>query len=842
MFEYSEVFNSSMEYFKNDELSASVFSGKYALCDKDGKFHELNPDEMHRRLSKEFARIESKYPNPMSEDEIFELFRNFSQVIPQGSPMAAIGNNFQTQSTSNCFVIESPYDSYGGILKTDQELVQIAKRRGGVGFDISTIRPKGLSTGNAARTTDGIEVFMDRFSNSCREVAQGGRRGALMLTISIHHPQVEDFIKIKKDLSRVTGANISVRVSDEFMNAVTKNKTYEQRFPVDSKTPDISNMANATDIWNMIIESAHSASEPGVLFWDTSKRLTPSDAYSEFGFSSISTNPCGEIILSQYDSCRLMLINLASFVSNPFSDKSFFDFKRFEDTVFKTQRLMDDMIDLEIEQIDKILEKVSLDPEPDHVKKIELDLWNSVKRQALAGRRTGLGITGLGDALAYVGIRYGSEKSVEMVEKIYKSLCLNSYRSSSFLAKERGSFPIHDSEREESHPFLSRIWREDPDLLDMNRKWGRRNIAITTTAPAGSVSTLTQTTSGIEPVFMLNYTRRKKITEQDSDSRVDFIDDSGDKWKEYTVYHHGFKRWMQYKNEMDPDSIAGLTDEELVAMSPYAGATASEIDWVAKVKMQAAAQKWVCHAISNTTNLPADTDVETVKQVYMTGWELGCKGITVYRDGSRAGVLISNNDLNTKNIDHRESDDIICSSAPRRPEILECDIHQANIKGEAWTILVGHLNGSPYEVFGGLSEYVEIPKKYNMGLIRKRSRKTVASKYDLIIGKNGDEFIIKDIVSVFDNPNHTSFTRTISLALRHGAPVQYVVEQLQKDKDADLFSFSKVTARCLKKYIEDGTKPGNGVINCNCESLEHCNVVYQEGCATCLTCGYAKCG
>ena len=856
MTSYDHTYNKSLEYFSGDDLAANVFVTKYALSDTSGEIKESNPDDMHKRIAREFARIEQKYPNPLLEEEIYSLLCNFKYIIPQGSPMSGIGNEYQVQSLSNCFVIESPWDSYGGILKTDQELVQIAKRRGGVGFDISNIRPKGLSTGNAARTTDGIEVFMDRFSNSCREVAQGGRRGALMITISVHHPQIRDFIKIKRDLTRVTGANISIRLTDEFMESVKNNDQVQLRWPVDSRNPEINEYVDSQDLWAEIIESAHAAAEPGLLFWDTAKRLTPSDIYTQEGFGSTSTNPCGEIILSPYDSCRLMLVNLTSFIQNPWSENSSFSYGHFADVVQKAQRLMDDMIDLEIEQIDKIIKKIKNDPEPASVKKPELSLWKEVRKRAVNGRRTGLGITGLGDTLAMLGITYGSEESIAQTGQIYKWLTTHAYISSMIMAKERGSFGIHDPDKENDHPFLNRVFDSiDSTPLEsmptpvpykareMNQKYGRRNIALTTTAPAGSVSVLAQTSSGIEPSYMLHYTRRKKLTGQDVEARVDFVDDNGDRWQEFTVYHHNFKSWMTYANMKNPGVFEGLENSDIVAMSPYAGATANEIDWVAKVEMQAAAQKWVCHAISNTTNLPADADVETVKQVYMKGWELGCKGITVYRDGCRAGVLVpdrKNTDDETGN--PRDSTMILYRSAPKRPDVLECEIHQANIKGEGWTILVGLLNGSPYEIFGGLSEYVEIPKKYSNGLIRKRSRKTVASKYDLTVGNNGDEFVIKDIVKVFDNPNHTAFTRTMSLALRHGAPVQYVVEQLQKDRDADLFSFSKVTSRCLKKYIVDGTKPGNGLIICNCKNQDHCNVVYQEGCVTCLTCGYAKCG
>ena len=818
MIKFDEAFGKSLEYFGGDDLAANVFVSKYALIDREGNLHEESPNDMHKRLACEFSRVEKKYPNPISEEEIYELFKDFKYVVPQGSPMSGIGNPHQVQSISNCFVIESPHDSYGGILKADQELVQIAKRRGGVGFDISTIRPKGRSTGNCARTTDGIEVFMERFSNSCREVAQNGRRGALMLTISVHHPQVLDFIKIKRDLTKVTGANISVRLSDEFLSCVKNGTDYEQRWPVDSKTPQVSGQANAKEVWDEIISSAHACAEPGLLFWDTAKALTPADVYTDEGFGSTSTNPCGEIILSPYDSCRLMLLNLSSFVTNPYMPSAKFDFEKLADVSQKAQRLMDDMVDLEIEQVDKILGKIEDDPEPDEVKAIEKNLWSKIKSQALKGRRTGLGVTAVGDTLASLGVQYGSDESVELVEQFYKTLTVNAYRSSCIMAKERGSFPIHNHEKEKDHPFLTRIWEEAPDIYGMNKETGRRNIALTTTAPAGSVSTLTQTTSGIEPAFMLKYTRRKKLTPNDVNARVDFVDDSGDRWQEYPVYHHGFKRWMD---------ATGLTEIE---ESPYVGSTAGEIDWVQKVKMQAAAQRWICHAISNTTNIPNDTTVDTVKDIYMSGWESSCKGVTVYRDGSRTGVLVSESTSS--------EDRFTTHHAPKRPSEVECSIHNANIKGEAWTILVGLIDNRPYEIIGGLSKFVEIPRKYKTGKIVKHPRKTKNSVYDLHFGENGDEVILRDVVSLFDNPNHSAFTRTISLALRHGAPIHYVVEQLQKDRDADLFSFSKVIARVLKGYIVDGTVPGKTVCdNCGAEDT----LVYQEGCVACTSCGSSKC-
>ena len=831
-FTYDEVYNSSLDYFDGDELAAGVFVGKYALKDLHGNYYEQTPDDMHKRLAKEFSRVESNYPNPMGEDEIYGLFKDFKYIVPQGSPMAGIGNQYQVQSISNCFVIESPHDSYGGILHADQQQVQIMKRRGGVGFDISNIRPRGRTCENAARTTDGIEVFMDRFSNSCREVAQGGRRGALMLSISVHHPQVMDFIKIKRDLKRVTGANISVRVTDEFMEAVKADNDYHQRWPVDSNEPELQYHTSAREVWDALIEGAHASAEPGVLFWDTATKMTPSDIYEDEGFGSTSTNPCGEIILSPGDSCRLMLVNLTSFVNNAWTSDASFDWGFYGRTVQKAQRLMDDMIDLEIEQIDKILSKIENDPEPDHIKRIESELWEFIKAQAIRGRRTGLGITGLGDAIAMLGQRYGSDESIKTVEEVYKWLALNSYDASIILAKERGAFPICDVHRENGHPFLDKIISELlPERIEDYRQYGRRNIANTTTAPAGSVSCLTQTTSGIEPAFSLYYKRRKKINPNDEEASVDFIDDLGDKWTEYLVYHQPFKKWMQ---STDPACAWDQDDIKVaVSHSPYSEATANEIDWRAKVKLQSAAQKWICHAISNTTNLPSDIDVETVKDIYMMGWELGCKGITVYRDGSRSGVLVSADE------ETKEPTGIIERHAARRPEVVPCDIHHTTIQGERWVVLVGLLDGKPYEVMGGKAELIEIPRKYTTGTLAKRTFKTTTNKYDLRIPDGDDEIVIKDIVSVFNNADNAGYTRVISTSLRHGVPVQFLVEQMQKDKDSAMFSFSKCVARCLKKYIADGLKASVSVCT-NCGSED--TIIYQEGCQTCTACGFGACG
>lgn len=818
---FEDAIKDSCEYFGGDELAASVFVTKYALTDKEGNLLESNPDQMHRRLAKEFARIEGKYKNPMSEEEIYGLLKDFKYIVPQGSPMSGIGNTHQFQSLSNCFVVDSPRDSYGGILKTDQEQVQIMKRRGGVGFDISSIRPSGLRTSNAAKTTDGIGVFMERFSNSCREVAQGGRRGALMLTISVHHPDIETFINIKRDLTKVTGANISIRLTDEFMNAVKNDEEVQLRFPVEKNADHtVSRSVSAAKIWDSIIESAHASAEPGLLFWDNVLKYTPAQAYADVGFNTISTNPCSEITLSAYDSCRLLLLNLTSFVDKPFSKSAKFEHEKFKKYTQKAQRLMDDLIDLEIECVDKIIQKIQDDPEDEDVKATELRMWQKIRHAALTGRRTGLGLTGLGDTLAMLGNTYGSEQSVKTTEAIYKAMAQSAYRASCHLAEERGAFGVYEYEKEANHPFIQRLFESDPELQVLHQTHGRRNIALTTTAPCGSVSMLTQTTSGIEPPFMLKYTRRKKVNPNDPTVTVDFVDDLGDKWQEFTVYHHGFKQWMD---------ATGKTEIE---DSPYHLATANEIDWSSAVDVQAAAQKWVCHAISKTINLPNDVSVDDVKKVYWRGWEKGLKGVTVYRDGSRSGVLVDKDNQKSEETEFSER------AAPKRPDVLDCDIHQVTIRGSKWTILVGLLNDIPYEVIGGLSDFVEISKKHTKGRITKRPRKTTNSLYDLHFGDPEDETVIKDLVSVFDNPDYAGFTRTISLALRHGAPVQYLVEQLQKDKEASMFSFSRVIARTLKKYIADGTKYGAKICpECGAEG----SLVYQEGCVTCASCGHSKC-
>lgn len=806
----------ALEYFQGDEIAADVFLSKYALRDNNGNLLENTPKDTHSRLAKELARIENKYPNPISEGEWFYLLDKFKYLVLQGSPMSAIGNDYKIQSISNCFVIDSPYDSYGGICLTDQEQAQIMKRRGGVGFDISTIRPKGMNTQNAAGTTDGIGVFMERFSNTTREVAQNGRRGALMLTCDIRHPEIETFITIKKDLKKITGANISIRISDAFMNAVKNDTDFTLQFPIDAKKPIITKQVRAKDIWDKIIDSAWSSAEPGMLFWDTITRNTPADFYEEF--KSLSTNPCSELNMCAYDSCRLALLNVLSYVENPFTDKSKFDYTLFSKHIILAQRAMDDMVDLELEKIDKILEKIENDPEPEIVKRTERELWNKIKNITSRGRRTGLGLTGVGDALASLNIQYASKQGIETVEEIYKCLAINSNISSIILAEERGCFPAFSKEMEK-HSFIDKLlgisgepWRK------RFIKSGRRNICLTTTAPAGSVSVLTQTTSGIEPAFLLSYKRRRKINPNDIDSSVDFIDGLGDKWTEYMIYHHNYKKWME---------ITGKKNQE---ESPYHLSTSNDIDWKLSVDIQSAAQKWVEHSISKTCNLPKDTTKETVSEVYMRAWESGCKGFTIYRDGSRSGVLVSN--------EEQKKDVFSQQSAPKRPKELPCEIHSVNVKGEKWTIFVGLLEDKPYEVFGGLSKFVEIPKSYMKGKVVKHPRITTNSVYDFISGEEENQMIIKNIAEVFENNLHSATTRLISLSLRHGASIQYVVEQLGKENNSDMSTFSKVIGRVLKKYIAEGTK---STLLKKCDNCGSSELKYQEGCITCASCGWSKC-
>ena len=823
---YDEARAASVTYFGGDELASDVFAGKYALQDLKGSIYELTPSDMHRRLAREFARIEQKYPNPMSEEEIFDMLSEWD-VVAQGSPMSAIGNPYQVQSLSNCFVIQSPYDSYGGIMKTDQEQVQIMKRRGGVGFDLSTIRPKGLSAANAARTTDGIAVFMERYSNTCREVAQGGRRGALMLTISVHHPEVLTFANIKRDKKKITGANVSVRMTDEFMQAAANGEKYLQRFPVDA--PDgartIEKWVDARTVWDNIVSAMRDCSEPGMLFWDTILKMGPADAYAHVGYRTVCTNPCGELVLCAYDSCRLILMNLWKFVRNPFTAESNFDYDAFSKTSAKAQRLMDDLVDLELEAVDKILAKIDLDPEPEDVKVVERNLWLKIKTMATNGRRTGLGVTGLGDMLAGLNLRYGEDASIAQTERVYKELALASYRSSVTMAKERGAFPIYDYNVECDHSFIRSIMAEDVELEADYRLYGRRNIANLTTSPAGSTSLMTQTTSGCEPVLFLESMRKRKLTEADKQARVDEVDELGDKWQHYKLFHPGLAKWKQ---------ITGETD---IALSPYFGATVEEIDCLKKVDLQAAAQRWVDHSISNTTNLPEDVSCELVSELCMRAWKTGCKGVTIYRKNSRAAVIVDEASLT----EDGQPLFIVETHAPKRPKELSCEIQRVSVKGEQYTVLVGLLNKKPYEVFAGLSEHVEVPRKARSGFIVKNGKKDGVSTYNLRIPLGDDDsLILKDVVSMFENPLYGALTRTISLALRHGAPLHYLVEQLKKDKYSDVTSFNSGIARVLKGYIADGTVPA-AEKQCPNPKCTKSDLVYQGGCIDCRGCGWSKC-
>jgi ribonucleoside-diphosphate reductase alpha chain len=821
-FTLEEANKSSTEFFRGDVTGATVFTGKYALKNNKDQLVELNPDDMHHRLGRNFAASEAKYSDGMGEDEIYELFAGFKYVIPQGSPMSAIGNPFSIQSASNCFVIPSPVDSYGGIFQADQQQAQIMKRRGGVGFDLSEIRPKGISTSNAAKTTDGIAVFMDRFSNTCREVAQGGRRGALMLTISVHHPEIETFINIKRNQTRVTGANISIRVSDRFMEAVKNDETYVQQWPVDSSNPKITKVVKARTIWSQIVHAAWESAEPGILFWDNAINNTPSDVYSDVGFGSTSTNPCGEIVLSPNDSCRLMAINLYSFVQNKFTEDASFDYEKLAEVSYKAQHLMDSMIDIELGQIDKIISKIENDPESEAVKSIELTLWKNIKEAARNGRRTGLGITGLGDALAALNVRYGSPESIRITEAIYREMTINAYRATIDMAETRGAFEVFDYEKEKQHPYLLRVISElGPEYLKKWKKFGRRNIALTTTAPTGSVSMMTQTTSGIEPAFRVSYTRRRKINPENVDAKVTYVDAVGDKFTESKIFHHAFKDWMD---------VTGKTEEQYEE-SPYFNATANDVDWRASVDIQAAAQKWVCHSISKTCNLPSDVSEELVSQVYMDAWEKGCKGFTVYRDGCRSGILIDNPTETKK----EEAPKFVEINAAKRPETLECEVSHVRIKSQQWVIFVGLMEGRPYEVFGGIAENIQIPKKIRTGTISKTGKKEGRGIYSFIHGEGEDRIVVKDIVKAFADESYAFHTLAVSGLLRTGMGVKYVLDILNKaDEEADIYSFNKVLSRVLKHHIKDGTKSGEKCPQCGAD------MIFTEGCKSC-SCGYSRC-
>ncbi|WP_372932516.1 adenosylcobalamin-dependent ribonucleoside-diphosphate reductase [Mariniphaga sediminis] len=835
IYSQEEAVKASLEYFKGDDLAARVWVNKYALKDSFGNIFERTPDDMHRRLAKEIARIEKRYPNPLTEQEIYNVLKDFRYIVPQGGPMTGIGNDYQVASLSNCFVVgnDGDSDSYGGIMKIDQEQVQLMKRRGGVGHDLSHIRPKGSPVKNSALTSTGIVPFMERYSNSTREVAQDGRRGALMLSVSIKHPDSESFIDAKLEQGKVTGANVSVKMEDNFMKAVEEGKAYEQTYPIYSKKPLYKKEIDAGKLWNKIVKNAWQSAEPGILFWDTIIRESVPDCYADKGYRTVSTNPCGEIPLCPYDSCRLLAINLYSYVENPFTSKAKFNFDLFKEHVHYAQRIMDDIIDLELEKIDAILEKVEADPEDEEIKFVEKKLWENIKRKANEGRRTGIGITAEGDMLAALGLQYGSDIATDFSEEIHKTVALEAYRSSTFLAKERGSFNIYEAEREKDNPFINRLKEADPVLYEDMAKYGRRNIALLTIAPTGTTSLMTQTTSGIEPVFLPVYKRRRKVNPGDKDVRVDFVDEVGDHWEEYTVFHHKFKTWMEAKGHDINREYSQEELDELVKESPYFKATSNDVDWLSKVRMQGRIQKWVDHSISVTINLPSNVSEELVGQLYFEAWKSGCKGVTVYRDGSRSGVLVSNSGSEKKKT----------GFPTKRPEKLDAEVVRFQNNKEKWIAFMGIMDGKPYEIFTGLSDDEDgilLPRSITSGYIIKSYDSEGNSRYDFQYeNKRGYKTTIEGLSYKF-NPVFWNYAKLISGTLRHGMPIHKVVElvtSLQLDNET-INSWKAGVARTLKKYIPNGTLAEDAL----CEECGSDEVVYQEGCLTCLSCGSSKCG
>ena len=841
---YDEVYKATLDYFKGDELAARVWANKYALKDSFNHFFELTPDDMHRRLAREFARIEAKYPNPLSEDELFDLMKGFKYIVPQGSPMAGIGNDMQVGSLSNCFVIglDGRPDSYGGIIKIDEEQVQLMKRRGGVGHDLSHIRPKGSPVKNSALTSTGLVPFMERYSNSTREVAQDGRRGALMLSVSIKHPDAESFIDAKMTEGKVTGANVSVRIDDDFMRAASENKPYSQCYPIDSDTPLYTpTEIDANALWRKIVHNAWRSAEPGILFWDTITRESLPDCYADLGFRTISTNPCGEIPLCPYDSCRLIAINLYSYVENPITPEARFNFDLFREHVAKGQRMMDDIIDLEMEKIDQIIEKIKSDPETDEVKHTELHLWEKIREKTLKGRRTGFGTTGEGDMIAALGLRYGTPEATEFSVSVHRALALAYYRASTGMAEERGAFEIFDAEREKNNPYMQRLAEADPELYEKMKRTGRRNIACLTIAPTGSTSLLTQTTSGIEPVFLPVYKRRRKVNPGDPDVRIDFVDEVGDAFEEYIVYHHKFLEWMRINGIEVKQNMTAEEIDELVKKSPYYKATSNDVDWLEKVRMQGAVQKWVDHSISVTINLPGDVSEELVGDLYMEAWKAGCKGCTVYRDGSRNNVLES-----VKKKEQPKAELIAHPSTTvlKRPLELEADVVRFQNNKEKWIAFVGLAeDGKPYEIFTGLADDEDgifCPKSVNKGKIIKAVEPGGRKRYDFqFVNKRGYKTTIEGLSDKF-NPEFWNYAKLISGVLRYGMPIDQVlklVEGLQLDSD-NINTWKNGVVRALKKYMPDGSKAsGQKCPHCGQETL-----IYQEGCLICTSCGNSKCG
>ena len=835
-----DVLAKATEYFNGDEMVANVWMNKYALRDGAGNIYELSPDDMHLRLSREFARIEKKYPNPLDEIKINMLLKHFRYIVPQGSPMFGIGNDFQIASLSNCFVIGNVgnSDSYGGIMKIDEEQVQLMKRRGGVGHDLSHIRPEGSLVNNSALTSTGIVPFMERYSNSTREVAQGGRRGALMLSISIKHPDVDKFIDAKLTQGKITGANISVKIDDEFMECVKSGKPYIQQYPIDSPNPQFRKEVDAKALWNKIIHNAWQSAEPGILFWDTIKKEAIPDCYKDQGFATVSTNPCGEIPLCPYDSCRLLALNLYSYVEQPFSKKAYFNFEKFKEHVGIAQRLMDDLIDLEIEKIEKILLKIDSDPENVSIKQTEKELWEKIKEKSCLGRRTGLGITAEGDMLAALGIRYGTEEANEFSTEVHKQLAIAAYRSSVQMAKERGAFPIYNADKEKANPFIQRIKDADPELYEEMCLNGRRNIALLTIAPTGSVSLCTQTTSGIEPVFMIAYTRRRKVNPNDQKAKVAFVDQNGDSFEEYQVLHPKFKIWAQMQG-YDPEQLKYLSSKEmekLIEQSPYYKATAHDVDWVMKVKLQGAVQKWVDHSISVTVNIPENATESIVSKIYQTAWESQCKGMTIYREGSRDGVLVKQGNNNTN-----QNGKFGETNAPKRPKTIEAEVIRFKNKEEDWVAVVGIMEGRPYEIFTGkANSFAALPSWVKKGWVtRVKPSVSEPARYDFsFTDQDGYNVIIEGLSRMFLK-EYWNYAKLISGILRHGMPLPNVVNLIDKLRldDDNIMTWKNGVARALKRYIKEGTKIKQACPECKQESL-----VYKDGCVTCMNCGHSKCG
>lgn len=840
-FTKEEVYTATLAYFKGDELATQVWINKYALKDSEGNIYEKSPIQMHERLASEIARIEKKYPNPLSEQVIFNLIKDFKYIIPQGGPMTGIGNNFQKASLSNCFVIgnSGDSDSYGGILKIDEEQVQLMKRRGGVGHDLSHIRPKSSSVQNSALTSTGIVPFMERYSNSTREVAQDGRRGALMLSVSIKHPDAENFIDAKLEQGKITGANVSVRIDDEFMLAVKNKQQYAQQYPINSSHPKIKKSIDAIALWKKIVHNAWQSAEPGILFWDTIIRESLPDCYADLGYTTISTNPCGEIPLCPYDSCRLLAINLCAYVENSFTNEAYFDFELFQQHAKYAQRIMDDIIDLELEKIDLILKKIALDPESDEIKQVEINLWNKIKKKAQEGRRTGVGITAEGDMLASLGIRYGSDEGTQFSEKIHKTLALSAYRSSVEMAKERGAFQIFDAKKEANNPFILRIKESDAALYREMREHGRRNIALLTIAPTGSTSLMSQTTSGIEPVFMPVYKRRRKVNPNDKNVHIDFIDEVGDAWEEYIIFHHKFKQWMEVKGMDTTKNYSQEEINELINQSPYYKATSNDVDWLSKVKMQGAIQKWVDHSISVTINIPNDATEDLVDKLYTTAWEVGCKGVTVYRDGSRSGVLVAADEKKDK----KNTEASPANFPTKRPQALNADVVRFQNNKDKWIAFVGTIDDKPYEIFTGFADDddgILLPRWVNDGLIIKNKDDKGNSRYDFqYTNKRGYKTTIEGLSYRF-NPEFWNYAKLISGTLRHGMKIENVLELingLQLDNES-INTWKNGVFRALKRFVPDGAEArGQTCSNCNSDQL-----MYQEGCLTCKSCGSSKCG